>query len=326
VRQEPFFLVGYPRSGTTLLRVMLASHPRLWIPGETGFIPFLRVPHDRPLSRGEVRRAVRHIARLNREWSEVVLEAPALEDELVEPRLAELLDALYRRRMRDSGAVRWGDKSPLYVLHMPALASIFRDARFVHIVRDGRDVACSAVAKWGKRFPERLYLDETYVLLRWAEAVRGGRAAGGRLGSDRYHELRYEELVRQPEASLQAVCDFLGEELHEDMLHHERLARRLIAADSHAEVRQPTSSSRVGRWRRDLSPLGVYTADRLVGPLLDELDYERPPVARPSAAAPVLVALRLARYVAARGAQRMAEAAGRAALNRDKRGRRRWRT
>jgi len=321
--KEPFFVVGYPRSGTTLLRFMLASHPRLFIPGETGFIPFLRAPADRPLDRREVRRVARRIARLNLEWQDAVAEAPALEDALVEPRLGELIDALFRRRMRGSGAVRWGDKTPLYVLHIPALAATFPTARFVHLVRDGRDVAASAVAKWGRRFPQRLYLDETYVLLRWAEAVTRGRRAGGLLGGNRYLEVRYEDLVRRPEACLSSVCDFLGEELHPEMLAHERLARSLVAAGGHVEVCEPTSPGRVGRWRRDLSPDCAWLADRLLGSLLDELGYQGPPVEKPSAAAGALLAASLARYLAVRGAQRTLEALGRVPLSRDKRASRR---
>ena len=321
--EEPFFVVGYPRSGTTLLRFMLASHPRLFIPGETGFIPFLRVPPDRPLARRDVWRVTRRIAHLNREWQDAVAEPPALEDALVDPRLGELIDVLFRRRMRGTGAVRWGDKTPLYVLHIPTLAAIFPTARFIHLVRDGRDVAASAIAKWGRRFPQRLYLDEAYALLRWAQAVRRGRAAARLLDSGRCLEIRYEDLVQQTAASLRTVCDFLGEELHPDMLAHERLARRVDAADGHVEVREPTSAARVGRWRADLSPAGAWTADRMLGPLLEELGYERPPVGRPSAAAQGILIARLARYLAVRGAQRVLEALGRAPLSRDKRARRR---
>jgi hypothetical protein len=321
--EEPFFVVGYPRSGTTLLRFMLASHPRLFIPDETGFIPFLGVPADRPLSRHEVRRVTHRIAHLNREWQDVVAEPPALEGTLVEPRLGELIDALFRRRMRGTAAVRWGDKTPLYVLHIPTLAAIFPTARFIHLVRDGRDVAASAIAKWGRRFPQRLYLDGTYVLLRWAQAVRRGRAAARQVGGGRCLEIRYEDLVRNTEASLQCVCDVLGEELHPEMLAHERLARRVVADGGHVEVREPTSPARVGRWRAELSPQGAWTADRVLGPLLDELGYERPPVGRPSAASGTLLAVSLARYLAVRGAQRALEAVGRVPLSRDKRARRR---
>lgn len=320
--EGPFFVVGYPRSGTTLLRFMLASHPRLFIPGETGFIPYLRAPANRPLGRREVRRVSRRIARLNVEWQGTVAEAPALEEALVEPRLGELVDELFRRRMRGAGAARWGDKTPLYVLHMPALAAIFPGARFIHLVRDGRDVAASAVAKWGRRYPQRLYLDEVYILLRWAEAVRRGRRTGARFGGGCYLEIRYEELVRRPEATLRGVCDFLGEELHPDMLAHERLARRVVGLGNHIEVLEPTSPGRIGRWRRDLSPAGAWAADRLVGSLLDELGYERPPVARSTPVDGAVLAASLARFLAVRGAQRTLEALGRAPLNRDMRSRR----
>ena len=106
--ERPFFIVGNPRSGTTLLRFMLASHPRMWVPNETGFVPFLRVSPDRTLSPADTARVFRRIGRLNLEWSDTAVAADAAVRENRNLRLGDLLDTLYRNRMADSGAARCG--------------------------------------------------------------------------------------------------------------------------------------------------------------------------------------------------------------------------
>lgn len=144
----PFFIVGHPRSGTTLLRFILSSHPRLHIPAETGFLPFLGVNPQRSLSLVDVERLLDRIAHLNTEWGGLVQDREEFLAALPEPSLAFVLDALYRRKIAGSGAARWGDKTPGYVHHLPALHSIFPQVQFLHVIRDGRDAVLSASKKW----------------------------------------------------------------------------------------------------------------------------------------------------------------------------------
>lgn len=320
--ERPFFIVGSPRSGTTLLRFMLASHPRLWVPPETGFVPFLRVGPDRTLSPADTARVCRRIGRLNREWSDIAVTTSAAVRKHRDLRLGDLLDTLYRTRMADRGAVRWGDKTPGYILHVPLIARIFPTAQFIHLIRDGRDVTLSAMAKWRHRFPERLYMDEYYLTRSWVRAVSRGRAAGAQLGPNRYFELRYEDLAEDPEGTLSRACSFLGEDLHNDMLHHEVLARRVVSSTGHVEVRAPISNSRIGRWRREMTPAAVWEAERAAGTTLEEFGYEVTATGPPSATAPVRLALKTVRYKATRSIQRTLDACGFVRLNRGKRRRR----
>jgi len=322
VDERPFFIVGSPRSGTTLLRFMLASHPRLWVPAETGFVPFLRVSPDRTLSPADTARVCRRVGRLNRGWSGIALATSAAVRDQLNLRLGDLLDTLYRCRMADSAAVRWGDKTPGYILHLPLIARIFPSAQFIHLIRDGRDVTLSAMAKWRHRFPERLYMDGHYLIRSWARAVRRGQAAGADLGPNRYFELRYEDLAEDPESTLVRTCAFLGEDFHTDMLHHETLARRVVSLAGHGEVSDPVSNTRIGRWRTKMTPFHLWAAERVAGTMLEELGYELTATGRPSPTAPVKLAVMGARYTAIRGVQRVLDACGFARLNRGKRRRR----
>ena len=317
--ERPFFIVGNPRSGTTLLRFMLASHPRMWVPDETGFVPFLRVSPDRTLSPADTARVLRRIGRLNLEWSDTAVAASAAVREKRILRLGDLLDTLYRTRMADSGAARWGDKTPGYLLHVPLIARIFPRAQFIHLVRDVRDVTLSAMARWRHRFPERLYMDEYYLIRNWVRAVRCGKAAGAELGPNRYFELRYEDLVENPEGTLVRTCAFLGEDFHLDMLHHETLARSAVSSAGHLEVRDPVSNARIGRWRTEMTPFHLWTAERVAGETIAGLGYEVTATEPLSPMAPVKLAIKAARYKAIRSVQRALEACGFVRLNRGKR-------
>lgn len=274
--ERPFFVVGHPRSGTTLLRFMLSSHPRLHIPEETGFIPFLVKDVNAPLGLEQVRSILARLGKLNYLWDHLVDDVPAFYRSLPEPRLTYLLDALYRQQIAEYGASRWGDKTPTYVGYIPLLNEIFPTAQFIHVIRDGRDATLSALAKW----PERgRYMDSYYLLANWVRNVRAGREDGPALGPSRYLEVRYETLVEQPQQVLEEILAFLGEELHPGMLDHTRLARKLgPGPQDHVEVQQPISTASVQRWRTEMTPFDQKLANHIAGDLLEELGYQRAPV------------------------------------------------
>ncbi|MGH2952033.1 MAG: sulfotransferase family protein, partial [Solirubrobacterales bacterium] len=136
------FVVGVGRSGTTLLRLMLDAHPRLAIPPETHFLPELiaqarqRVPADELVS--EIVAA--------RNWDDFGLDAGALRGRVAaldDARAAPVLRAFYSLYAERQGKQRWGDKTPIYVKRMRLISAVLPEARFVHLIRDGRDVALS---------------------------------------------------------------------------------------------------------------------------------------------------------------------------------------
>jgi len=306
-RSEPFFIVGAHRSGTTLLRFMLNSHPRLYLPPESEFIPALfgGAP-ERPLSRAAARRRLRRIFRLRfaREW---MGGPPTLEDLLpgvdaVMP--AQLIDALYTAYCRLHGAERWGDKTPTYTSHMDLLGRLFPDARFVHLVRDGRDVALSVLATWG----DRVHVDLVFAARTWVRRVGDARRSAAAVDGTRYLELRYEDLVSDPARELRAVSRFLGETFHPDMLEPHRMARRSVADGSfHDAVRHPVSSERVARWRSAMSARDLRIFEALAGATLRELGYELAAEGPPDRADLGRVAVASVRYAGYRVARRLAE-------------------
>ena len=158
----------------------------------------------------------------------------------------------------------------MHVLHLRRLGRLFPEARFVHVVRDGRDVAVSyrSVA-WGPTTVED-------AAMRWRRSVLRGRRDGERLGPDRYREVRYEDLVTDPERVLRELCAFLDLEWDDGVLHHHERAAEVIAATrfpgAHSRLLLPPTpglATGAGRWRRPT----WRGFEAIAGGLLDELGY-----------------------------------------------------
>ncbi len=280
---RPIFLIGAPRSGTTMLRYMLCAHPRLYIPPESNFIP--RLAHygpDRPLSRPEALALVEKIIGYKvffRDWQGERPDPAAFVDALSDRRLPALLDGLYRAYAARHGAERWGDKSPIYTSYVNQIAGLFPEAQFIHIVRDGRDVTLSMLKAYqGRRF---FYVDLGYAALSWKQRVQRARAAGRRLGHERYLELRYEELTAEPEGQIRRVCDFLGEAYEAAMVDPGRVAEKSFHSRGiHAATRGKVTVNKTGRWAQEMTPGDQRIFHALAGDLLDELAYEAAPIGR----------------------------------------------
>jgi hypothetical protein len=204
----PFtFVVGCGRSGTTVLRTVLDAHPHLAVAHEGRFVSPLgkrRSRYERPEG-FDTDRLVADLLADRATRTNLELDEDDLRAALVPP-VADFADAtrrVFAHYAAKRGKDRYGDKFPGYVLRMDLLAGLFPEGRFVHIVRDGRDVALS------NRAIEGQWDDAVALALNWAARVRAGREAGARLGPGRYHEVRYEALVATPGETVAPVCRFL---------------------------------------------------------------------------------------------------------------------
>jgi hypothetical protein len=273
----PFpFIIGVGRSGTTLLRAILDTHPDMAIPGESHFIPVM-VKDRRQYESLRGFRTDRFLEDLGRyhwfrRW-ELPMERVTASLQLEPPMtLAAAIRRLYQLYAQKQGKARYGDKTPAYVHHMPTLAVLFPEARFVHLVRDGRDVALSTLdhPTMSKTPPE--------LAIFWRRGVEKGRRAGGRLGSERYCEVLYENLVTDPEAVARSVCDFLELRFDPLMLRYHERASEIVRSTphprSHSRVHLPPTKG-LRDWRSQMSRKDVALFDVLAGELLQDLGYER---------------------------------------------------
>ena len=265
----PFFIVGAPRSGTTLLRLMMNMHSRLCIPPESHFIPELVTQLKPGWTRDEFAAAICAHPRFA-EWG---LDHDTVRARLqqVETKWRDVFLALYQEYARRAGKPRWGDKTPGYVQHLKLLDSIFPDARIIHIIRDGRDVACSLRSvPW---YEGSVGDCAKY----WRRLVEKGRRDGQALGNKRYLEIRYEDLANDAEGTLETVCLAIGEQFERQMLRYftqpeDQIPEHRMAW--HGGTTQPVNKAAVERWRRDLPPADVAEFEVYAGALLRRLGYE----------------------------------------------------
>jgi len=270
----PFFVVGSDRSGTTLLRLMLNAHPALHVPRESEFVVDLvaALPISVPLSPTELAAGL-DIMTHHRRWGDLEIGSSVLKDyldTLHSPTLRDLASAPFEISRMRAGKRRWGDKTPGYVTHIPELAALFPDAKFVHIIRDARDVCLSFKLRgWRGGLPAQARF--------WAGQVGRGISDGRQLG-DRYYELRYEDLVLDSGRALDGVCAFLGEDFDAAMLSFYRSAAREIAPwehELHDKLIRPPRPKDVGRWKRQLRMREVIVIEALAGPVMDAVPIPR---------------------------------------------------
>lgn len=283
-------IVGAPRSGTTLLRLMLDAHPDLAIPPETSFVVAAAALDE---SRDDVR--ARFVDTVTTypphapNWNDFGVAREALAEAVqgLQPfTVADGLRAFYRLYAQRFNKPRWGEKTPDYSLHIGVMGSLLPEARFIHLIRDGRDVAASWRQQWFTPGHEPEVLAHA-----WVDRVQAARHAG--LGHARYTEVLYEDLVKRPEPVLRRLCQFLDLPWSIQMLNHqERAQRRLeehrarISLDgnvivSHAQrLRQQRrtlerpGTGRIGSWREEMSAEEIERFERVAGNLLIELGYE----------------------------------------------------
>lgn len=270
----PFF-VGCGRSGTTLVRAMLDSHSSIAIPFESHFIVELaRKRQDYETVGGFS--VDTFVADLVQQWgfTHWQLSAEGLRAHLLAEPVDDFPDAIrktFALYAIEHGKSRYGDKTPLYVMYLPFLATLFPESKFIHIVRDGRDVALAlADVEWF--WPNDLPTAALY----WAGSVDTGRRAGRWLGSRRYYELRYEQLIESPSESLRALCAFIDLEFEDGMLQYFEAATQVINSlpdpEEHTHLALPPTTG-LRDWRSEMSARDLATFESLAGEVLVSLGY-----------------------------------------------------
>ena len=266
---KPFpFFFGANGSGTTLHRAIFDSHPDLAIPGEARFVAKLA---NRYRQKGyATERFLKDLGKDDRfvNWG---LEPDDVEMALNDPPAGDYPEAvrrLYGRYADLQGKTRYGDKTQSNIHHLALLADLFPEGKFVHAVRDGRDVALAHTD--GTKIEQ--------VAVSWRRRVDAGREAGESLGPDRYIESRFEELIDDTEGSVRRLCDFLELPFDPRMLTYYERAGDIVSTtavpDRHKDIFLPPTKG-LRDWRRELSDDQVARFEALAGNLLADLGYER---------------------------------------------------
>jgi hypothetical protein len=281
---EPFlFLVGCARSGTTLLERIVDAHPQIAITPELHWItdhsfkdgqwmaPEGRVTAELLADLAGHKR-FRHLGFSRQEFEELLDAGRPVPFTTFLNRLFDL----YRLK---KGKSLVGNKTPAFVQWVAALHALWPEARFVHLIRDGRDV-CLSVLNWDHAYKAagryRTWSEDpvSTTAVWWERKVRLGRQGGQRLGPRVYYEMRYEDLVSNPGKTCASLCDFLGVPYDEAMLRfHEGRTRAEPGLDAKKAWLPVTAGLR--NWRTQMQPEDVERFEAAAGGLLTELGYPR---------------------------------------------------
>jgi len=296
------FIVGAGRSGTTLLRLMLDTHPELAIPPETHFIIdlvswqrrvfdkiFLLFKEFRWKGVFNQRDFFFRILVNHERWGDFQIPADALKARIanVHPfNMGEGFRAFYRLYAERFGKARWGDKTPRYVKSMILIQRCLPEVRFIHIIRDGRDVALSVRDLW---FGPNTIKEAAN---RWVWTIKEARRQAQNL--HHYLEVRYEDLILKTEETLRQVCKFIDLPWNPLVLsYYQRSPERLIELKRdvattgsrtiveagkrvgiHELTTHPPDPARIGRWKSEMKDSERKIFEEIAAPTLRELGYE----------------------------------------------------
>jgi len=247
----PIFIIGAQGSGTTLLRLMLDSHPNIAVPQETGFMRAYNAHQFIPF-KWSGRNWARRMG-----WSR----------EELDQELAAFYERIFMRNVEQQGKRRWGEKTPLHTFHIDDMARLFPECVFVGIVRHPAGSVASNLSRFGHTFNRA-----TQHHLRYGKEL--ARQAAAR--PDRFVLLRYEELVLAPERGMRELLEWLGEPWSDRVLaHHEVQTSRggRLTVEGLNRADEAIDVSRIDKWTRTLDAPTLKKIDRRLGALGEFFGY-----------------------------------------------------
>ena len=270
-QMHPVFIVGCQRSGLTLLGAMLGAHPEVVCIPEGQFIVDLMPRSSQP----GIVIPTEIIEQILRHWRFQIWDfdlgsrRPGEEETPGTYRGAiEWLIRQYATTRDRQGASVWVDQQPGHLLHIPALVRHFPEAKFVHIVRDGRAVGASIMPlDWG---PNEVYGAARF----WQIRVGIGYAAAAFLPPEQLIYVRFEDLLVDPEHTMRELAEFVGISYVPAMLIGTGLQVPSFTREHHELVGAPLARDRINAWQRVLSNRQIEVFERLTGGLLEQLGYE----------------------------------------------------
>ena len=261
----PIVLGGCGRSGTTLVRMILDSHPAICCGPESSI--FRRGAIDPDVLAAKFDLDPDRVRAIH-------AEVPS------RPAFIEAFAALCMAR---AGKRRFAEKTPRNIRRLDAIFRHFPKTRFVHVLRDGRDVACSLRTHPrhkvvnGELVPQNTWKPIAGCVRRWRDDIERSRPWWS---DSRFLTLRYEDLVREPRPVLEKLMTFVGESWDDRLLEHAGAGsaspfRDVTTFAQNPEALQPLNAGALSRWERDLDAKDRRIFKRIAGPLLIELGYAR---------------------------------------------------
>jgi hypothetical protein len=287
----PIFVVGAPRTGTTLMREILNRHPRIHLFDEVHF--FERIWDDRSRlgdlgGQDSRREAIDRLRRIVQEFGSDQDVARILEPETFEEEMRKegggypgLLAALLKSGARLRGAELWGDSSPQDVLYLSTIFEWFPNARVIALLRDPRAFLAS-YKNYHRRgvssYRERYNPITNSVL--WRSSMSAVLEAARAPWGEGVLRVRYEDLVADPVSQVRRICVHIGVEYDPNMLDVER-SNSSFVPDAETRSRRGITAASTDRWKSELTSTEIWIAEKITGSIMDAFGYERAGKARP---------------------------------------------
>jgi len=260
--QFPLFIVGSGRCGTSMLLKIINDFSSIAIPAESHFIPIFlkKINQYEPLT--EDKNLLRLLNDIKdfpyvRDW-DMDFDIHKINDQVVERTYAGVVRAIYTEFARQKGKNRWGDKTPPYLGYISDICKLFPDARFLHIVRDGRDCALSVIkCNWG---PNNIYKAAVW----WRDSLLKGEVELEKCKTmvddinSIYLEVRYEDILTNPEKLLKEVFDFIHEPFDKELL---------------SKLKIKTNNK--FKWKSKMCIKCQKVFEQVAGDMLDKFNYPR---------------------------------------------------
>lgn len=267
----PFFIVGVQRSGTTLLRLLLNAHSEIAIPEEASFLkPILKRSWVNREIRGEKKQKLVSYLRENEQfqlWNfdkKDILNAISEKNSIT---VKELMEIIYSSYAQHEQKKKWGDKS-LFFGSMELLYDLFPKAKFIHIVRDGRDVFYS----WRKMDPSKSH--PAVMALDWKIKHRLVERSLRKIPKDKIHLIRYEDLVQKPEFHLKQICEFLKIDFEQSMIDFHLSSNKYIGKHHSELIFKAIDNKNTDKWKRKLTKKEQLIYQAMAGHSLIDYNYD----------------------------------------------------
>lgn len=290
--KPPVFIIGNPRSGTTLLRLMLNNHKNIVVPPECGFAVWWYDNYknwNQHLSQNKQHvESFIHDLSTSRKVETWNLDYATLGDFIQAKKPAnytELVSSVYiyfgisnQRTFQ-----RWGDKNNFHIQYIDVLDNIFPNSLFIHIVRDGRDVACSyrklKQKKFRSKYAPNLPFDIAEIASEWTENIQMAVSQFQTIGCHRVCQVRYEDLVTASQVELTKLCEFLEEPYDEQMLNYYVYNRQEEQEPAEflqwkSKTLESPTTSEIGKFQVKLTSEEIGLFESIAKPILVQYGYQ----------------------------------------------------
>lgn len=270
--ESRILILGVQRSGTSLLSRMINQHPEIGVPQEShAYNHFYNIRHR--YGDLAVRRNQESLLKDMVVFGDVRLWSPALDIDdanrnISGPGFAAVFDAMMTTWANAQGKSIWGEKTPSHIDFVDPILEHFPDMKFVHITRDPRDVCLSMIRA---RFGPKNYFAAANA---WSRYLSKFSEFKDRCATDRIIEVRYEDLLAEPDTVLRAVCAHIGVDYADSMQQFYDTEHPYNTDPTNLEnLHKPLMSDNAGKWRREFSPRAVETIECIAAEHMADYGY-----------------------------------------------------